>query len=86
MKTSRGPAVAASWIFREDESRRRRGCELDIPRGRGAAAATTWTFRGDESRRRRGCHVDRIVRELAGCGVDATLFQTLRIKRGGRRG
>ena len=40
---SRGDATAATWIFREDESRRRRGCDADIPWG---------------SRRRRGCDAD----------------------------
>ena len=40
-------------MFRGDESRRRRGCHVDIPRGysaetsRGDAAAATWIFRGD---------------------------------------
>ena len=30
-QTSRGDAAAATWIFREDESRRRRGRDVDIP-------------------------------------------------------
>ena len=29
--TNRGDAAAATWIFRKDESRRRRGRDLDIP-------------------------------------------------------
>ena len=29
--TRRGPAAAATWIFRGDESRRRRGRDVDIP-------------------------------------------------------
>ena len=33
-----------------DESRRRRGCDVDIP-SRGDAAAATWIYCGDESRR-----------------------------------
>ena len=42
----RGGAAAATWIFRGDESRRRRGCHVNILRRRDAAAAT-WRFRGD---------------------------------------
>ena len=34
-----------------DESRRRRGCDVDIPWRRVDAAAATWIFRGDKSRR-----------------------------------
>jgi len=34
-----------------EQSRRRRGYDVDVPRRRGDAAATTWTFRGDASRR-----------------------------------
>ena len=30
--TSRGPAAAAAWTFRGDESRPRRGCRVDIPK------------------------------------------------------
>ena len=30
-KTSRSDAAAATWIFRGDESRRRRGRDVDIP-------------------------------------------------------
>ena len=30
-KRSRGGAAAAAWIFREEKSRRRRGCHVDIP-------------------------------------------------------
>ena len=42
-----------------DGLRRRRGCDVDVPRtSRGDAAAATWTFRGDGSRRRHGCDVD----------------------------
>ena len=40
MGTSLGAAAAATWIFRGDGSRRRRGCHVDIPWGRVAAAAT----------------------------------------------
>ena len=29
-KTGRGDAVAATWIFRGDKSRRRRGCDVDM--------------------------------------------------------
>ena len=32
MATGRGDAAAAAWTFRGDESRRRRGCRVDIPR------------------------------------------------------
>ena len=42
---------AAAWnrTRRETKSRRRRGHDVDIPRGRrGGAAATTWIFRGDD--------------------------------------
>ena len=28
---NRGDAAAATWILRADESRRRRGCDADIP-------------------------------------------------------
>ena len=45
-QTSRGAAAAATWIFRGDESRRRRGTE------RGYAAAATRTVRGDGVGRR----------------------------------
>jgi len=59
MEMSRGDATPAARIFR-DESRRRRGCHMDlsVETGRGAAAAATWIFRGDESRRRRGRDAD----------------------------
>ena len=30
-RTGRGGAAAARWIFRGDKSRRRRGCDVDIP-------------------------------------------------------
>ena len=50
--TGRGAAASASWIFRGDELRRRRGRELDIPCG-------------DESRRRRGWDVDSPWRRVA---------------------
>ena len=36
-QTSRGDAVAATWIFRGDESQRRRGRDVDLPRRRVAA-------------------------------------------------
>ena len=36
-RTNRGDAAVATWIFRGDDSRRRRGCDLDIPRRRFAA-------------------------------------------------
>ena len=41
-KTSRGVvAGVATWTFRGDESRRRRGRDVDLPRRRDAAAAAT---------------------------------------------
>ena len=53
MEATRGDAAATTWIFRGDnKSRRRRGHDLNIPRGR-VAAATTWIFRGDESTTRK---------------------------------
>ena len=36
-----GAAVAATWIVRGDESRRRRGRDVDIPWSHGDAAAVT---------------------------------------------
>ena len=48
-----------------DESRRRRGRDVDIPLRRGDAAAATWTFRGD-----RGCDVDVPWRRGRGRDVD----------------
>ena len=53
--TNRGDAAAATWIFRGDESRRRRGRDVDIPwrQSHGDAAAATRTFgldRGAPSR------------------------------------
>ena len=36
-RTSRGDAAAATWMFREDESRQRRGCDVDIQWSRVAA-------------------------------------------------
>ena len=62
-----GTAAAATRTRRGDESRRRRGRDVDIPWSRGDAAAATRTFHGVaatprprrghsmESRRRRGC-------------------------------
>ena len=48
--------AAPSWLRRGcffDESRRRRGCDVDIPpTSRDGAAAATWIFRGDEWLRR----------------------------------
>ena len=41
---NRGDAAAATWIFPGDESRRRRGRDVDIPRRR--VAATPWPIRG----------------------------------------
>ena len=69
---SRGAAAAATWIFRREESRRRRSRKLNIPRervaapragysagkSRGAAAAAAWIFRREESRCRRGRNVE----------------------------
>ena len=55
-RTSRGDAAAATWIYSADESRRRRGRDVDIFRGRVAAAANAKTCRrvawraSDESR------------------------------------
>ena len=55
-RASRGDAAAATWIIRGDESRRRRGCDVESPWRR--VAATPWLRRGKsvegESRRRRG--------------------------------
>ena len=49
-------AVRSPRGYVSDESRRRRGRDVDIPRRRVDAAAATWIFRGDEStpRPRRG--------------------------------
>ena len=44
-------AAGAAWIFRGDESRRRRGRRVDIPRRRVDAAAATSTNRTRRSRR-----------------------------------
>ena len=63
-ETSRGAATATAWIVRGDESRRRRGRDVDRP-WRRVAAATAWMFRGDETRRRRGRDVDRPWRRVA---------------------
>ena len=46
VEMSRGDAAAAAWVFRGDESRRRRGCDVGIPLRRDATAAT-WTFGQD---------------------------------------
>ena len=59
-RTDRGAAVAATRIFRGDES--------------DAAAAATWIVRGDESRRRRGRDADipwRRIRRRRGRDVDS---------------
>ena len=45
-------AAGETLVFRGDESRRRRGRDVDVACRRVAA---TWIFRGDGSRRRRGC-------------------------------
>ena len=51
-----GPATATTWIFRGDESRPRRGHDVDIPRGRLAAAprlrrgTSVWTSARSRSR------------------------------------
>jgi len=55
---SRRRCGCSVWIFRGNESRRRRGCDVDIPWSRGGAAAATRIFRGAESRRRRGRDVE----------------------------
>ena len=39
METSRGDAAAATWLFRGDESRRRRGRDVDIPRSKESTGA-----------------------------------------------
>ena len=44
-----GSSAATTWIFRGDESPRRRGDNRVIPWRRGDAAAKSWIFRGDES-------------------------------------
>ena len=49
MATSRGDAAAATWTFRGDESRRRRGRDVDIPRSR----ASRRGYFGETSTRRR---------------------------------
>ena len=62
----RGDAAAGGWICRGDESRRRRGCRMDIPkRNRGDAAACGWIFlRGIAAtpRPRRGSSAEKISR------------------------
>ena len=55
-RTGRGDAAAATWKFRGDESRRRRGCDADILRRR--VAATPWLRRGNSAETRRGDAVD----------------------------
>ena len=50
---NRGDAAAATLIGYGDESRRRRGCDVDSPWDRVAAAAT-WIVRGGEPRPRPG--------------------------------
>ena len=57
--TSRGDAAAGTWIFREDTSRRRRGCHVDSLRGRRADCSrgrSTASF--SSGRLRRGWDVD----------------------------
>ena len=55
----RGAPPDSARAYFVDASRRRRGCDVDIPLvNRGGAAATTWIVRGDGSRRRRGDNVD----------------------------
>ena len=56
VETGRGDAAAATWIFRGDGSRRRRGRELGSPcddarvrRSHGDAAAETRMVRGDDT-------------------------------------
>ena len=44
VETSRSDAAAAMWIVRGDESRRRRGCDVDIPWGRIAATPAKTAF------------------------------------------
>ena len=53
---NRGDAAATTWLFRGDESRRRRGRDVDNPWRRVDAAAATWIIRGGKStpRPRRG--------------------------------
>ena len=51
-----------TWIFLRGESRRRRGCDVDIPWRRDVAAAT-WIFRGGATPRpRRGYSVETLPR------------------------
>ena len=57
MKTSRGNAAAATWMFREDKSRQRRGCDVDIP-WRRVAAAPPWRRVAATPPRRRGSSVE----------------------------
>ena len=61
-------ATERRWYRRpgvhHSEQRRRRGCDMDIPRSSGAAAAATWIFRRDASRsplRRRGYSAETSV-------------------------
>ena len=62
-----------------DESRRRRGCDVDIPWSRGDAAAATWIFRGVTAppRPRRGYSVEIAAtpRPRRGYSVPATKRQ-----------
>ena len=53
-----GRGDAATWIFRGDVSRRRRGRDLDSPRRWIAATPRRWIVRGGGLRRRRGRDVD----------------------------
>ena len=57
-------AAAATWTFREDESRRRRATWI-VRGGESRRRRATWIVREDESRRRRGWNVDSPWRRVA---------------------
>ena len=89
-----GAAPRPEYFRRADlpliKSRRRRGCDVDIPlMTRGGAAAATWIFRGDESRRDVGIPRKDDSRRRRGCDVAIprrrdTAAAPSRIVRGGR--
>ena len=74
METSRGDAAAATWIFHGDESRRRRGRDVDIPWRRVAATPrpqrgySVETSRGDAAAAMRTFREDE---HYAGTTTDA---------------
>ena len=58
-RTGRGDAAAGTWIFRRDESRRRRGRYVDIPRRRVAADGWDVEVRSRPAHALRYCASDR---------------------------